>query len=110
MARKPLLQTRCDDEWQQFVDFLQQAASEGKLEQFFAMLLTSDERASLGLRVQIVRELLKQENTQREIQHKLNTSAATITRGSNMLKQLEPEFIAWVDGKLNGKEKEEANE
>nr|WP_314741107.1 trp operon repressor [uncultured Haemophilus sp.] len=90
-------------EWQAFVELLQQAVAEDKLEQFFSLFLTPDERGSFGLRTQIVANLLSNDLSQREIQQKLNTSAATITRGSNMLKTLEPEFLAWVNEKLNGK-------
>ena len=69
----------------------------------FELFLRADERGSLGLRTQIVEHLLKNESSQREIQQKLNTSAATITRGSNMLKTLDPQFLNWVNEKLNGK-------
>ena len=90
-------------EWQAFVELLQQAVKEEKLEQFFSLFLTPDERGSFGLRTQIVANLLSNNLSQREIQQKLNTSAATITRGSNMLKTLEPDFLDWVNEKLNGK-------
>lgn len=90
-------------EWQAFVELLQQAVKEDKLEQFFSLFLTPDERGSFGLRTQIVANLLSNNLSQREIQQKLNTSAATITRGSNMLKTLEPDFLDWVNEKLNGK-------
>ena len=90
-------------EWQAFVELLQQAVEENKLEQFFSLFLTPDERGSFGLRTQIVANLLSNNLSQREIQQKLNTSAATITRGSNMLKTLEPDFLDWVSEKLNGK-------
>ena len=72
---------RDPEEWQQFVELLEQAVKEDKLEQFFSLFLTPDERGSLGLRTQIVRHLLSNDLSQREIQQKLNTSAATITRG-----------------------------
>ncbi|HDL3889678.1 TPA: Trp operon repressor, partial [Mannheimia haemolytica] len=49
-----------------------------------------------------VQALLKGEDSQREIQQNLNTSAATITRGSNMLKTLDQDFLQWVNGKVNG--------
>ncbi|EFM90299.1 Trp operon repressor [Actinobacillus pleuropneumoniae] len=100
---KILYNQREPEEWQQFMRLLQQAVAEDKLEQFFTSFLTADERDSLGLRVQIVRELLKGDVPQREIQQNLSTSAATITRGSNMLKTLEPQFIEWLNEKLNGK-------
>ncbi|MBS6008350.1 MAG: trp operon repressor [Haemophilus parahaemolyticus] len=94
---------RDQNEWQEFVELLELAVSENKLEQFFSLFLTPDERGSLGLRTQIVGQLLSNKLSQREIQQKLNTSAATITRGSNMLKTLDPHFLDWVNEKLNGK-------
>ncbi|KMK52153.1 Trp operon repressor [[Actinobacillus] muris] len=94
---------RDPQEWQQFVALLTQAVQENKLEELLAMLLTADERNALGLRVQIVRALLENQAPQREIQQQLNTSAATITRGSNMLKTTDPAMLNWVNDKLNGK-------
>ncbi|AGH38260.1 Trp operon repressor [Bibersteinia trehalosi USDA-ARS-USMARC-188] len=100
---KALFNQRDPQEWQQFISLLTQAVHENKTEALLAMLLTADERTSLGLRVQITRELLNNQHSQREIQQRLNTSAATITRGSNMLKTVEPEILSWVSDKLNGK-------
>lgn len=102
---KSVYNQRDPQEWQTFIQLLKQAVAEDKLEPFFAMLLTSDERNAFGLRVQIVRALLEGQFAQREIQQRLNTSAATITRGSNMLKTLEPTFLDWVNQKLNEQKK-----
>lgn len=99
---KALFNQRDPQEWQQFIDLLTSAVQENKTEALLTMLLTSDERTSLGLRVQITRELLNNQHSQREIQQKLNTSAATITRGSNMLKTVDPDILSWVSKKLNG--------
>lgn len=99
---KAILNQRDPQEWQQFVDLLKQAVREDKTDELLAMFLTADERSSLGLRVQIIRELLNSQRPQREIQQQLNTSAATITRGSNMLKTVERETLTWVNQKLNG--------
>lgn len=100
---KALYNQRNPKEWEQFLGLLKQAVSEDKLEIFFSLFLTADERGSLGLRLQIVQALLQGDESQREIQQKLNTSAATITRGSNMLKTLDQDFLQWVNDKLNGK-------
>lgn len=100
---KTLYNQRDPKEWEQFLALLKQAVEEEKLEPFFSLFLTADERDSLGLRVQIVKSLLQGESSQREIQQNLNTSAATITRGSNMLKTLDQDFLQWVNGNLNGK-------
>lgn len=91
-------------EWQHFVDLLKTAILEDNGEALLSMLLTADEKTSLGLRVQIVKMLLENQQSQREIQQLLNTSAATITRGSNMLKTVEPEMLNWINSQLNGKE------
>ncbi|MDO9790383.1 trp operon repressor [Glaesserella parasuis] len=99
---RTLYQQRDPKEWQQFVDLLKQAVAEDKTDALLSMLLTTDERTSLGLRVQIVRALLENQISQREIQQQLNTSAVTITRGSNMLKTVEPDILKWIDTKLNG--------
>lgn len=57
-----------------------------QLEEFYELFLTSEERKDIAQRLEIVCELLKGENPQREIAKKLNTSIAKITRGSNCLK------------------------
>lgn len=103
MINKALLNQRPPHEWQEFVCLLQQAVDEDKINDLLSMLLTADERTSLGLRVQIIRALLDSRHSQREIQQQLNTSAATITRGSNMLKTVNSETLIWVNEKLNGK-------
>lgn len=103
MTMKALFNQRDPQEWQQFVELLTQAVQENKTESLLAMFLTADEMTSLGLRVQIIRELLENQRSQREIQQYLNTSAATITRGSNMLKTVDSETLQWVSDKLNGK-------
>lgn len=93
--------SRDPKEWQELLELIQQAVAENKLDLLLGMLLTADERNSLGLRVQIIRELLANRMPQREIQQQLNTSAATITRGSNMLKSIEPQALAWINEKLS---------
>lgn len=99
---KAFYQQRDPAEWQAFVALLKEAIAENREEDLFSMLLTLDEKNSFGLRVQIVKALLENQITQREIQQQLNTSAATITRGSNMIKSLEPELREWITEKLNG--------
>ncbi|MDG6882679.1 Trp operon repressor [Phocoenobacter uteri] len=89
--------------WQKFMDLLKQAVIEDKLEEVLSMLLTIEERNSLGLRVQVIRLLLEKNLSQRDIQKVLNTSIATVTRGSNMLKTVNPEMLEWANNKLNDK-------
>lgn len=88
-------------QWEAFIRLLRKAVDEGQEQALLTLLLTPDERDSIGLRLQIVNQLLNASISQREIQQNLNTSAATITRGSNMLKTMSPEFIQWVKQQLD---------
>lgn len=74
------------EQWNEFLDLMRKAFEQGKEQELLTLLLTADERDAVALRVQIVSQLLDKSLAQREIQQILNTSAATITRGSNMIK------------------------
>lgn len=89
------------EQWNAFLATLQAAFEQGKAQDLLTLLLTPDERDAVGLRLQIVAQLLDKNLSQREIQQNLNTSAATITRGSNMLKTMDPDFINWVKSQLD---------
>ena len=89
------------EQWNAFLATLQTAFEQGKAQDFLTLLLTPYERDAVGLRLQIVAQLLDKNLSQREIQQNLNTSAPTITRGSNMLKTMEPDFINWVKSQLD---------
>ena len=89
------------EQWNAFLATLKTAFEQGKAQDLLTLLLTPDERDAVGLRLQIVAQLLDKNLSQREIQQNLNTSAATITRGSNMLKTMDPDFINWVKNQLN---------
>ncbi|MBS6027669.1 MAG: trp operon repressor [Haemophilus pittmaniae] len=89
------------DQWNTFLNLLQTACEQGKTQEFLTLLLTADERDAVGLRLQIVAQLLDKNLSQREIQQNLSTSAATITRGSNMLKMMDSDFLAWVKHHLD---------
>lgn len=81
------------EQWNAFVNVLRSSFEQGKEQDLLTLLLTADERDALGLRLQIIVQLLDKKVSQREIQQSLNTSAATITRGSNMIKQMDPDFM-----------------
>ncbi|GAB2637347.1 trp operon repressor [Vibrio panuliri] len=73
-------------DWQQILDLIKQSTATEQHEILLTMLLTPDERESLVARVNILRELLKGELSQRQISQMLGVGVATITRGSNELK------------------------
>ncbi|RZR45496.1 trp operon repressor [Vibrio vulnificus] len=73
-------------DWQQIVDLVKHSVEQKQHDMLLTMLMTPDEREALVSRVNIVRELLKGELSQRQISQMLGVGIATITRGSNELK------------------------
>jgi TrpR family trp operon transcriptional repressor len=73
-------------DWQQVVDLIGRSSDCKQHDMLLTMLLTRDEREALIARVNIIRELLKGELSQRQISQMLGVGIATITRGSNELK------------------------
>ncbi|GAK85081.1 transcriptional repressor protein TrpR [Vibrio ponticus] len=73
-------------DWQQILDLVKHSKQTEQHEMLLTMLLTPDEREALVARVNIFRELLKGDLSQRQISQMLGVGVATITRGSNELK------------------------
>lgn len=80
-----------DDNWLNFVEFCAKERDVTRLAQFLDVFLTHEERQSIATRLCIVKALLAEELTQREIAQQFNVSIAKITRGSNELKRLTTE-------------------
>ncbi|WP_087021883.1 trp operon repressor [Thaumasiovibrio subtropicus] len=88
-------------DWQQVIALLKTSFEQGREETILQLLLTPDERESLLGRVNIVNELLKGDLSQRQISQLLGVGVATITRGSNELKQKDEETKQWLDDLLS---------
>ncbi|WP_114766188.1 trp operon repressor [Vibrio rhodolitus] len=88
-------------DWQQILDLVKHSTETEQHEMLLTMLLTPDEREALVARVNIFRELLKGDLSQRQISQMLGVGVATITRGSNELKSKSSEekqsLIALLD-------------
>ncbi|MBV7299016.1 trp operon repressor [Enterovibrio paralichthyis] len=78
-------------DWQDVLDLIHRAIESGQEAELLKMLLTQDERTALIARVNIINELLKGEMSQRQLSQLLGVGIATITRGSNEVKQLDDE-------------------
>ena len=61
------------EQWNAFLQMLKIAFEENKAQEFLTLLLTADERDAVGLRLQIVSQLIDKNMPQREIQQNLNT-------------------------------------
>lgn len=91
-------------EWQQILDLISESSQSQQHEMLLTMLLTPDEREALVARVNIFRELLKGELSQRQISQMLGVGIATITRGSNELKSKSAEEKQQIAQLLEKKE------
>lgn len=74
--------------WQHFISLFLQINNEDEVNRLFAALLTHEERSAIGHRVEIISSLLDDRESQRELAARLQIGIATVTRGSNMLKNL----------------------
>ncbi len=83
--------------WQRFLTLCQSAQSSAELDELFMALCTAEERKQLAFRVDLIKELLAGEKTQRRIAADLGVSIAKITRGSNMLKTIKPKLRAFFE-------------
>lgn len=80
-------------------NFLTLCLASPDVKEFNALLeffLTAEEKKNLALRYLIIKELLQEEKTQRQIAKDLNVSIAKITRGSNELKRMNPKLLAYL--------------
>lgn len=82
--------------WQCFLKWCSQAQDKALLTELFDCLLTPEEKESIETRCLIVKALLDQEQTQRQISESLQVSIAKITRGSNQLKRISPKLKTYL--------------
>ena len=72
--------------WRDFLKLCRESKSPKLLNELLDLLMTVEERNAIALRVELIRELLREKKTQRDIASELEISIAKITRGSNALK------------------------
>jgi TrpR family transcriptional regulator, trp operon repressor len=79
-------------DWHNFLELCTKIKSPEELDKFFSLFLTYEERETLASSYLIIQALLDEVLTQREIAESCKVSIAQITRGSNALKIIDPEF------------------
>ncbi len=72
--------------WQELLHIFLSQKNKENMELFLTTLLTISEKTELIKRYRIIKELLENTKTQREMASDLQVSIANVTRGSNLLK------------------------
>lgn len=86
--------------WRNFLQAVQATKDPKLLSDLFEFFLTPEEKNSIETRCLIIKALLEQKSTQREISKNLSVSIAKITRGSNELKRISPKLLAFLKENL----------
>ncbi|HEX4045420.1 MAG TPA: trp operon repressor [Gammaproteobacteria bacterium] len=86
--------------WHEFLTLCLAVRDEKLLSELFELFFTAEERASLATRYLIVKALLDQKETQREMSDELSVSIAKITRGSNELKRISAKLKQFLQKNL----------
>lgn len=74
------------DGWRAFIKLCSHFKTNEELKELFDLFLTLEEKEDVAKRFRILKALLDEKLTQREIAEKLGVSISKITRGSNALK------------------------
>ncbi len=96
------------NDWQQVLTLIEQSVEQESHQLLLTMLLTPDERDALVARINIFRELLKGDLSQRQISQLLGVGVATITRGSNELKSKSEQEKAYLAELLENQKQADA--
>jgi TrpR family transcriptional regulator, trp operon repressor len=89
--------------WDGFLELCLSIKEKDDIGSLLDLFLTEEEKENLALRFLIIRELLLQNRTQREIAKELHVSIAKITRGSNELKRIQPKLLAFLLNQMGSK-------
>jgi TrpR family trp operon transcriptional repressor len=86
--------------WRSFLSLCLAADDEKELTEVLGLFLTPEEKSSIETRCLIVKALLEQKITQRQMSEELEVSIAKITRGSNELKRISPKLLEFLQKNL----------
>ncbi len=85
-----------EEGWWPFLQLCSKVKTPERFAELFDLFLTIEERESIALRYVLVKALLEDNETQREIADRTHISISKITRGSNALKIVNNDFKEFV--------------
>ena len=88
---------RNDQDFLLFLELCLKTEKVERLQQLFELFLTPEEKEHLASRMRIIKSLLEQKLSQREISEKMRVSISQITRGSNALKIIDDDLLKFID-------------
>ncbi len=83
--------------WKMFLELCLKTDNTSRLEELFNLFFTIEEKEHLSSRMRIIKALLDEELSQREISEKMQVSISQITRGSNALKIINDDFLKFIE-------------
>lgn len=98
---------RDEQGWKLFLDLCLETKKSSRLEELFSLFLTIEEKEHLASRMQIIKALLSEKLSQREISDEMKVSISQITRGSNALKIISKDLLKFLENYVKRHEKNE---
>ncbi len=89
-----------EKDWKDFVKLCCKLKLEKELENLFDLFFTLEEKELLASRYVVIKALLEDKLTQREIAETCQVSISQITRGSNALKIIDPKLKKFLESQL----------
>jgi TrpR family trp operon transcriptional repressor len=93
--------------WNLFLQLCLETKKSSRLEELLSLFLTIEEKEHLSSRMQIIKSLLSEKLSQREISDEMKVSISQITRGSNALKIVSDDLLKFLKNYLMKHEKNE---
>jgi TrpR family transcriptional regulator, trp operon repressor len=90
-----------------FLDLCLETKKPSRLEELLSLFLTIEEKQHLSSRMQIIKALLSEKLSQREISDEMKVSISQITRGSNALKIISNDLLKFLENYVRRYEKSE---
>ena len=85
-----------EEGWDLFLKLCQECKNTKQMDELFALFLTLDEKNQLSTRALLIKALLINQKSQRQIAEDLSLSIAKITRGSNALKTVSDQLKIYL--------------